>query len=69
MPHASMVFGGSPGRKLLRLSNWEMVTPTVLPQAPEINRQQDRMQQPYRYEPEPKSVDKEGNVAHQRGEA
>jgi hypothetical protein len=69
MPHASMVFGGSPGRILLRLSNREMVTPTVLPQAPEINRQQDRVQQPYRYEPEPKPVNKEGNVAHQRGEA
>jgi hypothetical protein len=69
MPHASMVFGGSPGHFLLRLSNWEMVTRTVLPQAPEINRQQDRVQQPYWYEPEPKSVNKEGNVAHQRGEA
>jgi hypothetical protein len=69
MPYASMVFGASPGRIVLRLSNREMVTRTVLPQAPEINRQQDRMQQPYWYETEPKSVNKEGKVAHQRGEA
>jgi hypothetical protein len=64
-----MVFRGMSSRFCLRLSNWEMVTRTVLPQAPEINRQQDRVQQPYGYETEPKSVNKEGNVAHQRGEA